>query len=91
MYQIKFEVHVDADLALLDDQVRRKVLVHIDAKLTRRPELFGKPLQETLRGYRSLRVGDYRAVFRIEKSTVKIFGIGRRDKIYELIQKRITH
>lgn len=38
----------------------------IKEKLTTQPEVFGTPLRHSLKGYRKLKVGDYRVVFRIE-------------------------
>ena len=61
----------------------------IEEKLTTKPEVFGKPLRRSLRGYRSLRIADYRVIFRIEKDTVKIFAIGRRSTVYEEYVNRL--
>ena len=60
----------------------------IEEKLTGEPEAFGKPLRRSLRGYRKLRVGDYRVIFRIEKQTVKVFCVGHRSVVYREIDKR---
>lgn len=61
----------------------------INGKLVDRPEIFGKPLRSALRGYRSLRVGGYRVIFRIENNVVKIFAIMRRDVVYKEACKRL--
>ncbi|MDO8604723.1 MAG: type II toxin-antitoxin system RelE/ParE family toxin [bacterium] len=61
----------------------------IEAKLTNAPEVFGIPLRNTLKGYRKLRVEDYRVIFRIESKKVKIFAIGHRANIYSMVNKRI--
>jgi len=51
------------------------------------PELYGKPLRRSLKGYRKLRVGDYRVIFRIEKHFIKIFVIQHRSKnTYQLAE-----
>jgi len=42
----------------------------------------GEPLKGTLKGYWKLRVGDYRAVYRIVEAEVWIFGLLHRGKIY---------
>lgn len=60
----------------------------ISRKLTEHPEIFGKPLRRALKGYRSLRVGDFRIVYRIEETTVKIFLIAHRSVVYERYQAR---
>ncbi len=61
----------------------------IEKKLTSQPEIFGKPLRHSFKGYRKLRVGDYRVVFRIEDTFVKIFVIQHRSVVYKTLQKRI--
>lgn len=48
------------------------------------PVLFGKPLRYSLKGYRRLRVGDYRVVFCIEADSHQIIvtAIKHRKDIY---------
>ncbi|MFA5997766.1 MAG: type II toxin-antitoxin system RelE/ParE family toxin [Candidatus Paceibacterota bacterium] len=60
----------------------------IETKLVSSPEVFGIPLRNTLKGYRKLRVGDYRVIFRVESKVVKIFAIGHRANIYTRANKR---
>lgn len=45
---------------------------------------FGKPLQHSFKGYRRLRVGDYRIIYRIEQSSyiVVIVAIKHRKEAY---------
>ena len=55
----------------------------------RQPEIYGKPLRSSLKGYRNLRIGDYRIIFRIEEKAVKVFAILHRSIVYKDINKRI--
>jgi mRNA-degrading endonuclease RelE of RelBE toxin-antitoxin system len=57
-----------------------KVLIKraIEERLMIDPISFGKPLRYTLKGYRRLRVSDYRIVYRIETKTVIIVAIKHR-------------
>ena len=80
---------VQDDIPKLPSFWKAKIKTAIENKLTERPELFGKPLRASLRGYRKLRVGDYRVVFRIEKMTVKIFAIQHRSVVYKMTDNRI--
>ena len=57
-------------------------------KLTTYPDVFGKPLRQSLKGYRKLRVGDWRVIFRIENKIVKIFIIGHRSMVYKEDDRR---
>ena len=80
---------VSNDIPKLPPPWREQVRRAIEDKLTTRPEVFGKPLRRSLKGYRKLRVGDYRVVFRIEKQKVKIFVIQHRSIAYTSAAKRI--
>ncbi|MDO8663517.1 MAG: type II toxin-antitoxin system RelE/ParE family toxin [Candidatus Wildermuthbacteria bacterium] len=77
------------DIPRLSFEWRAKIKRAIEVRLATRPEVYGKPLRQSLGGYRKLRVGDYRVIFRIERATVKIFIIRHRSVVYKMIQKRI--
>lgn len=77
------------DIPDLPKKERQRIRSAIEEKLTTRPEHFGKPLRRSLNGYRSLRIGDYRVLFRIEGLEVKIFAIGHRSLIYSDYNKRL--
>lgn len=68
------------------DKVRVKKV--IEEKLSSAPEAFGKPLRRSLKGYRKLRIGDFRVIFRIDGKTVKILIIGHRSAVYQMESKR---
>ena len=76
------------DVPKLSNEWREKVRSAIERRLTTRPELYGKPLRRSLRGYRKLRVGDWRGIFRIERGMVKIIVIQHRSVAYAEAQKR---
>lgn len=78
------------DIRRLDIFWRREILDAVTKKLTTRPEIFGKPLRESLKGWRSLRVGDYRVVYEIRSfRTVYILGIVHRSEVYDEIARRL--
>jgi mRNA interferase RelE/StbE len=77
------------DIPRLPRSVRSRVKLTIAEKLTSRPEVFGKPLRKSLKGYRKLRVGDYRVVFRIVGRKVKILIILHRKEVYKHSENRI--
>ena len=76
------------DIPRLSTTDKARVRKAIKEKLTYSPEIFGKPLRKSLRGYRKLRIGDYRVIFRIEQNTVKILVIGHRSTVYNKAPKR---
>ena len=89
-FEIRYhEAVVSEDIPKLSKEWRDAVKLAIETKLTTHPEIFGKPLRHSLKGYRKLRVGDWRIVFRIEKQTVKIFIIQHRSVVYKMLEKRM--
>lgn len=89
-YEILYhESVIKDDIPKLSTSTKIAIRKAIEAKLTDRPEVFGKPLRRSLKNYRKLRVGDYRIIFRIEESTVKIFIIAHRSLVYQKALNRI--
>jgi len=66
-----------------------KIRSAIEEKLTIAPDFYGKPLRRSLKGYRKLRIGDYRVVFRINENKVYILAIMHRSVVYKKITKRL--
>lgn len=77
------------DIPRLAKTWRARVQSAIEEKLTTHPDVYGKPLRRSLKGYRKLRVGDYRVVFRISGVHVKIFAIEHRSVVYEVVEARV--
>jgi len=91
---VKFDIAyhpdvVEKDIPQLSPFDKDKIKKAIEEKLVVYPELFGKPLRRSLKGYRKLRVGDYRIIYRIEGERVKILYIGHRSIVYEKANKRL--
>lgn len=82
------EAVVEEDIPRLSKTMKERVRLAIEQKLTTHPEVFGKPLRRSLKGYRKLRIGDFRVIFRIEKKMVKIFIIDHRSAVYTNVEKR---
>ena len=82
-------VVVKKDIPKLSKREKEQIKMAIEDKLTENPHIFGIPLRRSLKGYRKLRVGDYRIVFRIEKSKVEIFLIQHKSIVYKYAKKRI--
>lgn len=77
------ELVVKEDIPRLPSAWREKIKLVIENRLRTHPELYGKPLRQSLKGYRKLRVGDWRVIFRIERTAVKIFIIQHRSVVYK--------
>ena len=84
-YRIEYlQSVVRKDIPKLSKAVKQQIRKAIEQKFTVRPIEFGKPLRYSLKGARSLRVGDYRVLFQIEPpNTVLILKIGHRREVYE--------
>ena len=80
---------VRKDIPALALEWKKKIRRAIEERLTTKPDLYGKPLRRSLKGYRKLRVGDYRIIFRIENKVVKVFVIQHRSRVYMTAEKRI--
>ena len=82
---IYLEEVVHKHIPALASSVKLLLKLAIEAKLMVDPISFGKPLRYSLKGYRRLRVHDYRIVYRIaiESKTVLIIAIKHRKEIYE--------
>lgn len=77
------------DIPRLSSERKNRIKTAIETRLSSLPDLYGKPLRRSLKGYRKLRVGDYRVIFKIEAKTVKIFIIGHRSAVYKNAEGRL--
>jgi mRNA interferase RelE/StbE len=79
----------EEDIPKLSSEWKQKIRKGTEERLTTYPEVYGKPLRKSLKGYRKLRVGDWRVIFRLDKNTVKILIIQHQSVVYKNIEKRI--
>ena len=77
------------DLPRIDAKNKSMIKRAIEERLRTKPEVYGKPLQRTLKGYWKLRVGEYRIIFKIFGNELRIYGIIHRKRVYEEIGKRV--
>ncbi|NSM56634.1 type II toxin-antitoxin system RelE/ParE family toxin [Wolbachia endosymbiont of Atemnus politus] len=68
--------------------IRSRITKAINERLTTDPIKFGKPLRGRLKGYRRIRVGNYRIIYTVNIAKHKVFvaTAGHRDTIYEQIK-----
>ena len=86
---LKYHRLVSDDISGLDSFWLEEIRISIENKLLSSPELFGKPLRQSLKGCRSLRVGDYRVVYRIERKIIRILAVSHRSQGYGGVNERI--
>jgi len=89
-YSLVYHPLVAEDVKSLNKDIRRRVGKALHARLVAHPESYGKPLRGSLAGYWSLRVGDFRIVFKVKGQEVWIFGVIDRRDVYEDVMKRLS-
>ena len=73
------------DIPRLDSGTLDRIRYSIENKLIINPTIYGSPLHGVLRGYWKLRVGDYRVIYSIIKSEIRVFIIGHRKDVYDFV------
>lgn len=81
-YQISYHPDIQKDLADLPKNIKDRIQRAIEERLMKDPVKYGNPLRKSLRGYRKLRVGDYRVIYHIKEETIVVFKIGHRKEVY---------
>lgn len=84
-YTIKYlEEIIDKHIKVLPQNIKIIIKQAIEERLGTNPVGYGKPLRYSLKGYRRLRVGDYRIVYSINEKDkiVIILAIKHRKDIY---------
>ena len=90
MFVLVYHPLVTQDLAAVNRDIKNRLAKAINSRLTTHPESYGKPLRGSLHGYWTLRVGDFRAVYRIVKREVWIFAIIDRRDVYSDVMGRLS-
>lgn len=75
-------------MARLPPERTRRIRAALDAIAT--DPLIGKDLRDELAGFRSLRIGRLRIVYRNIDSVVSVIAVGRRETVYEEVARRIV-
>lgn len=76
------------DLPAIPSNIRQRIKRAIEERLLNEPLKYGSPLKRSLRGYRKLRIGDYRVIYRIEEDAVVVLKIGHRKDVYNKVVLR---
>jgi mRNA interferase RelE/StbE len=87
-YLIKYHKAVKEDLSKLDSLSKSRIKRAIETRLSVDPVKFGELLKGNLKGFRKIRVGDYRIVYKVAKEGIFILGIRHRKDIYDVLGNR---
>lgn len=88
MYRVIYTKKADKDLDNLDFQIAKRITRKIyEYSLTPNPLSFSKPLKSSYLGHYRFRIGDYRAIFDIDRDgnikILLILKIAHRKNVYE--------
>ena len=91
-YSIRYADRVSkTDIPRLSQIIKKRIKNAIESRLTVDPVNLGKPLKYTLKGYRRIRAGDYRIVYKINipQKIITIIYIGHRKDIYRDMRAKL--
>ena len=93
-WQIRYHHHVEQDLIAIGKSESSKILKVIETRIAQgEPDKLGKPLAGNLAGYRRIRTGQTRIVYRVFKSEIIVLivavGMRRDNEIYDMASSRI--
>jgi mRNA interferase RelE/StbE len=92
-WTVLYHTEIQDDYRKLGRVEARNIQAVIDARLVNgEPDKSGKPLHGALAGFRRMRTGDTRIVYRVNKGKIEILiiavGMRRDDEVYEKAGKR---
>lgn len=92
-WSVRFHHDVEQDLRQLGYAEARRVLKVIRERIAEgEPDKIGKPLRGALAGYRRIRTGDVRIVYRINGTEIILIlcvGARRDDEVYDSATRRV--
>ena len=65
-YNLLYHPEIQKDLHPIHKNIRTRIKNSIEQRLLIDPIKYGLPLKRGLQGYRKLRVGDYRVIYKID-------------------------
>lgn len=86
-WKIEYDSRVLKDMKKLSRPARQQILSYFDERIapSSDPRAFGKPLESSFSGLWRYRIGDYRAICRIEdgQMIVLVLRVAHRSKVYK--------
>lgn len=89
-YEVFYHPDVAKDLQKIPRNVKESIRRAIEERLLKDPAAAAEPLKRDLKGYRKLRVGDYRVIHKIHGNSVIVLKIGHRKEVYGKVISRIN-
>jgi len=89
-YQVTYNELVSTeDLPRIPRNLQYRIRKAIETRLATAPARYGRRLSRSLLGLWRLRVGDYRVIYEIEASLVKVWMVAHRKEAYQAITRRL--
>ena len=92
----KIKIHrlvIDEDFKKINAHDQSIILKTLRKKLSLSPEKYDAPLRHNLKGFRKLKISDYRVIYKIEKEAIKVLvvkvGLRKDEKVYKEMMQRI--
>ena len=89
-YKPAYHHDIPNDLIHIPVNIKERIRRSIETRLLIDPVSYGLPLRKSLQGYRKLRIGDYRLIYRIECKQIIILKIGHRKDVYPKVLVRLS-
>lgn len=89
-YRLAFHAEFPDDLRGIPSNIAGRILKAVEGRLGKAPEQYGERLRQSLHGFWKMRVGDYRVIYEIAGSEVRIYGVLDRRDVYGEIGKRTS-
>ncbi len=84
---------IEEDFKQINSHDQSFILKTIRKKLSTSPEKYGAPLRHNLKGFRKLKISDYRVIYKIEHKKIKVYvvkiGLRKDEKVYKEMMQRI--
>ena len=81
-YIVHYHKKIPKDLFSIPANIQARIKKAIECRLLIDPIKYGDPLRRSLKGYRKMRVGDYRIIYSIQSNSICILKIGHRKEVY---------
>ena len=89
-FSLFYHPEVAHDIKQLGKEVKKRIEKAVLFKLIQDPYRFGKPLQYSLKGARTMRIGDYRVVYVLKGEEIWVLAIIHRKEDYHGLEKRLS-
>ena len=89
-YKVLYHPDTAEDVAGIPQNIQATIERAIKDRLLKDPSSVSQPLRRDLKGYRKLRVGDYRIIHKIQGNFIFILKIGHRKEVYDSVFSRLN-